>query len=144
MTDSRYTSDLAWAARIPKASMGILTCVVVALSEDARNVVAGALQSLGVETTLLASLEELPTTLEKTPACGVLLEVTSMKASPQGKKAMQEMAEFYPFGRFKLVGTDVLILGKDSLEALFKITSGSIRERPKRFKKPNVPRSSSL
>jgi len=57
--------------------MGILTCVVVALSEDARNVVAGALKSLGVETALLASLEEWPTTLEKIPACGVLLEVVS-------------------------------------------------------------------
>jgi len=39
------------------------------------------------------------------------------------------MAEFYPFGRFKLVGNDVLILGKESLEALPKIASGSVRER---------------
>lgn len=54
--------------------MGILTCVVVALNEDVRNIVAAALKSLGVEATLLASPEELPTVLEKTPACGILME----------------------------------------------------------------------
>jgi hypothetical protein len=110
--------------------MGILTCVVVAFSEDVRNIVAAALKSLGVETALLSSLEELPTALETIPACGVLLEVsTSIKASLQGKKAIRQMAEFYPFGKFKLVGNDVLILGKESLEALAKIASASIRER---------------
>ncbi|HSY31275.1 MAG TPA: hypothetical protein VLA42_04750 [Verrucomicrobiae bacterium] len=93
------------------ASISTLTCVVVAVSEDARNVVAGALKSLGVETTLLASLEELPKTLERVPACGVLLEVnTFMEASPEGNKAIREMSEFYPFGKFRLVGSDVLIL----------------------------------
>ena len=79
--------------------MGILTCVVVALSENVRNIAAAALKSMGVEATLLASLEELPATLEKIPACGVLPEViTSIEASPLGQKAMQELAEFYPFG----------------------------------------------
>lgn len=98
--------------------MGIATCVVVALSDDVRNIVAAGLKSLGVEATLLASLDELPTTLEKIPACGILLEViTSIKASPQAKKAMQELAEFYPFGKFKLVGNEVLILGKGSLNS---------------------------
>jgi hypothetical protein len=98
--------------------MSILTCVVVALSEDARNVVAGALQSLGVEARSLASLEELPAVLEKIPACGILLEViTSIKASPQAKKAIQELGEFYPFGKFKLAGNEVLILGKESLQS---------------------------
>jgi len=91
--------------------MGILTCVVVAPSEDVRNVVAGALKSMGVDTTLLASPEELPKTLERVPACGVLLEVnSSMEASPEGHKAIREMSEFYPFGKFRLVGNDVLIL----------------------------------
>jgi hypothetical protein len=98
--------------------MGIATCVVVALSEDVRNIVAAGLRSLGVEATLLASPEELPTTLEKIPACGILLEViTSIKASPQAKKAIQELAEFYPFGKFKLAGNEVLILGKESLQS---------------------------
>jgi hypothetical protein len=56
-------------------------------------------------------LEELSKTLEKVPACGVLLEVnTSLEASPEGNKAIREMSEFYPFGKFKLVGNDVLIL----------------------------------
>jgi hypothetical protein len=85
--------------------------VVVAVSEDARNAVAGALKTLGVETTLLASLEELPNTLEKVSACGVLLEEnTSMEASTEGHKAIREMSAFYPFGKFRLVGNDVLIL----------------------------------
>jgi hypothetical protein len=96
--------------------MGILTCVVVALSEDVRNVVAAGLKSLGVEATLVVSPEDLPTVLEKTPACGILMEViTSIKASPQAKKALQELAEFYPFGKFKLTGNEVTILGKESL-----------------------------
>jgi hypothetical protein len=57
----------------------------------------------------LYSPEELPTVLEKIPACGILLEViTSIKASPQAKKAIQELAEFYPFGNFKLAGNEVL------------------------------------
>jgi hypothetical protein len=60
----------------------MVTCVVVALSEDVRNIVAAGLESLGMEATLLASPEELPTVLEKIPACGILLEViTSIKAS---------------------------------------------------------------
>lgn len=110
--------------------MTILTCVVVAHSKDVRNVVALALKSLGVESTLLASLEELPATLEKYPACGVLLEVmTSLKATPLGKKAMQDMSEFYPFGKFKLIGSDVLILSENFLEALPAVGTGSIRER---------------
>ena len=91
--------------------MGVLTCVVVAPSENVRNVVAVALKSLGLETTLLASLEELPKTLERVPACGVLLEVnSSMEPSPEGKKAIRKMSAFYPFGKFRLVGNDVLIL----------------------------------
>jgi hypothetical protein len=101
--------------------MGVLTCVVVASKENVRNTVAAALRSLGVEATLLASLEELPTTLEKNPACGILLEViTSIKASPQAKKATQELAEFYPFGKFKLAGNEVLILGKESLQSFVR------------------------
>jgi hypothetical protein len=79
--------------------MGRATCVVVALSEDVRNIVAAELNSLGVQATLLASPEELATTLEKIPASGILLEViTSIKASPRARKAIQKLSEFYPFG----------------------------------------------
>jgi hypothetical protein len=79
-------------------------------------VVAAGLNSLGVETTLLSSAEALATTLEKIPASGILLEViTSIKASPHAKKAIQELSEFYPFGKFRLAGNEVLILGQESL-----------------------------
>jgi hypothetical protein len=98
--------------------MGIATCVVVALSEDVRDVVAAKLKSLGMEATLVASPEELPAVLEKIPACGILLEViTAIKASPDAKKAIQELSEFYPLGKFNLVGNEVLILGKESLQS---------------------------
>jgi hypothetical protein len=98
--------------------MGIATCVVVALSEDVRDVVAAKLKSLGMEATLVASPEELPAVLEKIPACGILLEViTAIKASPDAKKAIQELSEFYPLGKFKLAGNEVLILGKESLQS---------------------------
>ena len=98
--------------------MGIATCVVVALSEDVRNIVAAELKSLRMEATLLALPEELPTFLEKNPACGILLEViASIKASQEAKKAIQELSEFYPFGKFKLAGNEVLILGKESLQS---------------------------
>jgi hypothetical protein len=86
--------------------MGRATCIAVALSEDVRNIVAAGLNSLGVETTLLASPEELATTLEKIPASGILLEViTSIKASSHAKKTIQELSEFYHFGKFRLAGT---------------------------------------
>jgi hypothetical protein len=41
--------------------------------------------------------------------------ITSIKASPQAKKAIQKLAEFYHFGKFKLTGNEVLIPGKESL-----------------------------
>jgi hypothetical protein len=96
--------------------MGRATCVVVALSEDVRNIVAAELNALGVQAALLSSPEELATTLEKIPASGILLEViTSIKASPRARKTIQELSEFYPFGKFRLAGNEVLILGKESL-----------------------------
>jgi hypothetical protein len=98
--------------------MGRTTCVVVALSEEVRNIVAAKLNSLGVQATLLASPEELATTLEKILASGILSEViTSIKASPHATKTIQELSEFYPFGKFRLAGNEVLILGKESLES---------------------------
>jgi hypothetical protein len=105
--------------RVPVGiATGIATCVVVALSEDVRDVVAAKLKSLGMEATLVASPEELPAVLEKSPACRILLEViTAIKASPDAKKAIQELSEFYPFGKFKRAGNEVLILGKESLQS---------------------------
>jgi len=92
--------------------MGILTCVVVALSEEVRTIVARQLTALGVDATLVASADELTAVLEKIPACGILLEViTSIKASPHAKSAIQELSECYLFGKFKLAENEVLILG---------------------------------
>jgi hypothetical protein len=79
--------------------MGGATCVVVALSEDVRNIVAAELNSLGVETTLLSSAEALATTLEKIPASEILLEViTSIKASPHAKKPYRNCQSSIPLG----------------------------------------------
>jgi len=70
-----------------------------------------------MEVTLLASPAELPAVLQKIRACGILLEViTLIKASPTDKKAIQDLLELYPFGKFKLAGNGVLILGKESVE----------------------------
>jgi hypothetical protein len=98
--------------------MGTAKCVVVALSGEVRTTVAAQLKSLGVDATLVASPDELTAVLENIPACGILLEViTSIKASPQAKSAIQELSEFYLFGKFKLAGSEVLILGKESLQS---------------------------
>jgi hypothetical protein len=98
--------------------MGTAKCVVVAFSEEVRNIVAAQLKSLGVDATLVASPDELTAVVEKIPACGILLEVTtSIKASPHAKSAIQELSEFYLFGKFKLAGSEVLILGKESLQS---------------------------
>lgn len=64
------------------------------------------------------SADELTAVLEKIPACGILREViTSSKASPHAKSAIQELSEFYLFGKFKLAENEVLILGKESLQS---------------------------
>ena len=98
--------------------MGTAKCVVVALSEEVRTAVAAQLKSLGVDATLVASADELTAVLENIPACGILLEaITSIKASPHAKSAIQELSEFYLFGKFKLAEREVLILGKESLQS---------------------------
>jgi hypothetical protein len=126
--------------------MGIAPCIVVAISDDVRNVVAAGLKALGVQATLLASPEELATVLGKIPACGILLEViTSIRASPQTKKAMQELAEFYPFGKFKLAGSEVLILGKESLgEFCPRLPAVQSENAAKRYQKHRVASGLSL
>jgi hypothetical protein len=47
--------------------MGVVMCVLVAASEEVRNIVSAGLKDLGVEARLLDSLDDLPPTLEKSP-----------------------------------------------------------------------------
>lgn len=92
--------------------------VAVALIEDTRNAIAASLEALGMKVTLLASLGELQATLQEIPVSGILLDlITSTKASSLDKQATHELIQLYPQARFKIVGNDVLILGKEqSLE----------------------------
>jgi hypothetical protein len=73
---------------------------------------AAALRARGLDAELLASLGELRSTLEKVPACGILLELaTSITASAQVKANTLELFELYPFAKFRLAGSEALITG---------------------------------
>jgi hypothetical protein len=90
-----------------------MMCVVVALSEDTRNRIAASLRSLGMDVISLASLADLPATLQNIPVGGILLDVTtSVKASSQDKMETQELLNLFPFAKFKMNGNELLILGK--------------------------------
>jgi len=96
----------------------MMMCVVVGPSRDARSCVGASLRSLGMEVTLLASVQELPEILKTTPACGILLEaVTSMEETRQGAEEIHKLIDLYPFATFRIVSNKVLILGEaESLE----------------------------
>lgn len=98
-------------------SLRMKTCVVIASREDARNLMADSLKTRGLNAELLASLGELRGTLEKHPACGILLELaTSITASAQVKANTLELFELYPFAKFRLAGNEALITG-DTLDS---------------------------
>ena len=93
--------------------------VVIASSADTRDFISASLKSLGsvksaeIEVTELASLGELPAALKQSLASGILVEVaTLIKASQRDKEATRQPFEVYPSAKFKLVGTDVMVLGK--------------------------------
>src|ERR1035438_9596494 len=92
--------------------------VVVALIDDTRKVIAASLEALGMDVRLLASLGELQATLQEIPVSGILLDlITSTKSSTLDKQSTHDLIQLYPNARFKIVGNDVLILGKEqSLE----------------------------
>jgi hypothetical protein len=93
------------------------SCVVVALSEATREFLAGALNSAGMNATLLTSLAELTASLEAVPTCGILLDLTAtIAASTQDKRAAQEFLELYPSAKFRFANQQVLIVG-ETLEA---------------------------
>ena len=94
--------------------MDMRTCVVVSLSEATRGFIAASLESMGMGSVPLASLGELPAVLDVTPACGILLELsTALTALPQHKKAVQELLEHYPLSKFRFAGGQVLIVGEN-------------------------------
>jgi hypothetical protein len=89
------------------------TFVVVALHRTTRDVVANLLKSMEIDAVLLASLGELRNTLEKIPACGILLDLTTaITASAKDKRDTKEFLELYPSTKFRLAGEDVVILGE--------------------------------
>jgi hypothetical protein len=92
------------------------------------------------------SVDELTAVLGKIPACGILLEViTSSKASPHAKSAIQELAEFYLFGKFKLTENEVLILGKESLQSfVHELPAVQSKNAAKRRETRRIPGSASL
>lgn len=98
--------------------MEMMMCVVVGPSRDARSCVGASLRSLGMEATLLASVQELPEVLKTTPVCGILLEaVTSAKDSGKDTEGIHKLIDLFPFATFRVVSNKILILGEaESLE----------------------------
>lgn len=106
----------------------MVMCVVVALSANGRKTIATSLNSLGMEVTLLSSLEELPTVLKLTPVSGILIEaMISTEADGQGSESIQELIDLYPFATFRVVGREILVLGKAP-------TLGGFAEQCRKFK----------
>jgi len=88
------------------------TCVVIASPEDTRNVVAASLQARELDAVLLASLGELRGTLETVPACGILLDLVAAITAPTWlKENTRELFELYPFAKFRIAGSEALIIG---------------------------------
>lgn len=114
--------------------------VVVALIDETRNAIAAALEALGMEVRLLASLGELQAILQDVPVSGILLDlVTSTKASFQEKQSSHELIQLYPHVRLKIVGNEILILGKEkSLESFVddcrQFKPRTIRKSPRKIR----------
>ena len=89
---------------------------------------------------MLASLSELQATLNEIPMSGILLDlITSTRASSQEKETTNDLIQLYPHARFKIVGNDVLILGKEkSLEGFAhycrQFKSRTIRKCPRKIR----------
>jgi hypothetical protein len=118
-----YALDsLGWnASRSGKGRIGsgfeMKTCVVIAACENTRDLMAASLEARGLDAALLASLGELRGTLEKVPACGILLELAAaITASMQVKKNTRELLELYPCAKFRLAGNEALDPG-DTLDS---------------------------
>jgi len=114
--------------------------VVVALIDDTRTAIAASLEAMGMEVRLLASMGELQAALQEIPVSGILLDlITATKASAQEKEITNDLIQLYPHARFKIIGDDILILGKEkSLERfvndcrLFK--PRTIRKSPRKIR----------
>jgi hypothetical protein len=107
------------------------TCVVIASREDTRNIMAASLKARGLDAALLASLGELRGALETIPASGILLELaTAVTASTQFKENTRELFELFPFAKFRLAGSEALIVG-DTLDSF---ASKCCEYRPRRIR----------
>jgi Tfp pilus assembly protein PilZ len=90
-----------------------MTCAVVAVNEDARNIIGAALRSLGMEAIPSASVQDVVTALRTNPASGILLEVaTSIKASPEEKEAIQMLTRLFPLAKCRVAGKEIVVFGK--------------------------------
>ena len=78
-------------------------CVVVALNQATRDSLAHILKSRGIESVLLASLADLNVTLSTMPARHPHRTLPSITASPQDKKATQELLDLYPSAKFRFL-----------------------------------------
>jgi Tfp pilus assembly protein PilZ len=108
--------------------------VVVALIDETRIAIAASLEALGMEVRLLASLGELQATLQEIPVSGILLDlITSTKSSTLDKQSTHDLIQLYPNARFKIVGNDVLILGKE--QSLERFVSDCRHFRPRTIRK---------
>ncbi len=86
--------------------------IVIANSEEKQKITLAAIQSTGHDTTLLASLSELPELLKTIPASGILIDlITSTKASSAEKESTNDLIQLYPHVKVKIVDGEVLVLG---------------------------------
>jgi len=114
--------------------------VVVALADTTRNAIGASLEAMGMEARLLSSLGELQATLQEIPVSGILLDlITSTRSSFEEKQSTHELIQLYPNARFKIVGNDVLILGKEkSVEGFVndcrRFKPRMIRKSPRRIR----------
>lgn len=79
--------------------------------------IAAAVQSLGIATIALPSVQELVQFARETRISGILLELaTFLHSSPSEKSMVQELTEIYPCAKFKFIGNTVIIPCKDLKE----------------------------
>jgi Tfp pilus assembly protein PilZ len=115
----------------------MLTLVVIAKGEPARAVVARAVEAGGGTAIALSSLAELPAVLRETPVSGILLEmVTSARASAAEKQETNDLIQLYAYAKFKVVNSEIKMLGRnmtleDFLQQCLSIRPRMIRKSPR-------------
>ena len=93
----------------------MLALVIVAKNEDTLKKIAETVQAEDVRAITTRSLAELPEILREVPISGLLLDlVTSTKSTAQEKLDTNDLLQLYPHAKFKVVGTEVRILGESN------------------------------